>query len=285
MDQRIHLHPQSHNHLPEHRLDEALRFAEAQLGEATGVHVASGELPGRPRFTSALVKRRNGDLHLHRERCLVEAVTVLRGYRGDRRGATPVAFCFPRITRTVTVVSGPAPEDPTRRVLYTAYAGPPVPREPWDPSLAGDENALAEARAFWDEHAIAILGTRETEPVWLNATPHAITLRRPDGGEVTLEPCGAVARVAMTTRPLSGEETPAPFGVPLVDISYGGIEGLPERWGDERMRWIVSSMVLDACEARGLAEGFYAPGELVRDERGHVIACASLRAGRPPLGD
>jgi len=57
-----------------------------------------------------------------------------------------------RMTRRVTVVIGPYVGHPA--VLYTAYGGPAAPREPDDPSLEGDPGALAEAQAFWSEHAL-----------------------------------------------------------------------------------------------------------------------------------
>lgn len=56
----------------------------------------------------------------------------------------------PVLTTLLTIVVGPHNGHP--HVLYTAYPGPPAPREPQDPSLKGKE--LEESQTFWATHAL-----------------------------------------------------------------------------------------------------------------------------------
>lgn len=104
----------------------------------------------------------------------------------------------------------------------------------------------------------------------LNLTPHAITLRLPDGQDVTLSPSGRVARVSMV------EETIGTMaGVPLIRRRPGPVIGLPD--GDEPC--IVSAMVLAALPSG--SPGVYAPDTgptAIRDERGLVVAVTRLAA-------
>lgn len=82
--------------------------------------------------------------------------------RGMREKASRMVRRPSRPTRTLTVIAGPqgpgnsTPDDLT--ILYTSYGGPCAPREPGDPFLQreGQEVALAEAKAFWAVHALAI---------------------------------------------------------------------------------------------------------------------------------
>ena len=60
----------------------------------------------------------------------------------------------PVMTRTITVIAGP--HEGASCVLYTAFGGPLAPREPEDASLQTDE-ARAEARAFWSQHALNLV--------------------------------------------------------------------------------------------------------------------------------
>jgi hypothetical protein len=102
----------------------------------------------------------------------------------------------------------------------------------------------------------------------INLTPHPITLRLPDGQDVTLPPSGAVARVSMIE-----ESIGTVAGVPLIRRRPGPVIGLPD--GDQPC--IVSSMVLAALPAG--APGVYAPDTgptAIRDERGLVIAVTRL---------
>lgn len=57
----------------------------------------------------------------------------------------------PRLTRQVTVIAGPRGNE--KCSLYTAYPGPPAPREPGDPSIS-KWSELLNARDFWSKHAL-----------------------------------------------------------------------------------------------------------------------------------
>ena len=72
--------------------------------------------------------------------------------RGGRPGKSRLCSRPARATRLLTVIAGPEGDDPC--VLYTAYGGPPAPREPFDQSLVDDEVKEA-SRAFWAEHALS----------------------------------------------------------------------------------------------------------------------------------
>jgi hypothetical protein len=103
----------------------------------------------------------------------------------------------------------------------------------------------------------------------INLTPHPITIRRPDGSQSTLQPSGAVARVATTESAVGTLD-----GVPVVARSTGAAQGLPE----EGALCIVSAMVLAAVPGR---RGVYAPDTgptAIRDERGQVVAVTRLVA-------
>jgi hypothetical protein len=77
---------------------------------------------------------------------------VTYAVRGDRSGKTRMVNRVSRPSRLLTVIAGPANGDPC--VLYTAYAGPQAPREPWDSSLSAEEKT--ESEAFWSKHALTV---------------------------------------------------------------------------------------------------------------------------------
>jgi hypothetical protein len=94
-----------------------------------------------------------------------------------------------------------------------------------------------------------------------NLTPHAITA----AGQ-TFPPSGELARVAMTT------ETVGIFaGIPLTSSVSGDVTGLPEP--EPETLFSVSAMVRLAVPTR---QDVASPGQLLRDESGAVVGCASL---------
>jgi len=104
----------------------------------------------------------------------------------------------------------------------------------------------------------------------INLTPHAITVRAPDGDH-TFYPSGSVARVA-TAEEVVG--TCPVTGAPIVRRTLGDPQGLP----DAGEPCIVSAMVLSACPGRS---GVFAPDSgptAVRDERGQLVAVTRLIA-------
>lgn len=84
----------------------------------------------------------------------VDERDVRYAVRNNRKWSTRVARRESmRMTRLMTVVAGP--HDGLPCVLFTAYGGPPAPREPGDPSLATLEQ-IQESREFWSKHALVI---------------------------------------------------------------------------------------------------------------------------------
>jgi len=102
----------------------------------------------------------------------------------------------------------------------------------------------------------------------LNLTPHAITIRLPDGTDRTFPPSGVVARVVtFETSGLSLD------GIPTVYRKTGNVEGLTLPLTQPVL---VSSMVL--AELPG-ADAVYAPDSgpsAIRDERGQIVAVTRL---------
>lgn len=101
----------------------------------------------------------------------------------------------------------------------------------------------------------------------LNLTPHAITLRTPDG-DVTFPPSGKIARVE-TVETITGELA----GVPVIARSMGATTGLPT----DGTPCLVSAMVLSAVP--GMI-GVYAPdsGPTAIRENGQIVAVTRLVA-------
>jgi len=113
--------------------------------------------------------------------------------------------------------------------------------------------------------------------MFINATPHVITLRQRDGLDVSFQPCGTVPRVNTI-------EEDAGFNcVPLVTSELGEVTNLPDfselnHNGTVHIFCIVSRMVLDAVEpVKGVT--FVAPDSgktAIRNEKGHVQAVTRL---------
>lgn len=102
----------------------------------------------------------------------------------------------------------------------------------------------------------------------INLTPHAITIRLPDGTDRTLPPSGTVARVV--TFETSGLSL---NGIPTVYRKTGNVEGLTLPLTQPVL---VSTMVL--AELPG-ADQVYAPDSgptAIRDERGQIVAVTRL---------
>lgn len=109
----------------------------------------------------------------------------------------------------------------------------------------------------------------------INLTPHPITLRLPDGTDMTLASEG-VARVATIPGALRDH-----YGIPVptyASPAYGEVEGLPGPV--EGTAYVVSLMVLARCQGR---RDVYAPGTgpvdgAIRDDKGNVVAVTRLIA-------
>ncbi len=110
----------------------------------------------------------------------------------------------------------------------------------------------------------------------LNLTPHAITLRAPDGSDTTIPPSGTVARVQMTEGRV---ETIRGFPC-LVATSptYDAIDGLPGPVPGTI--YVVSGRVLTALAGQGRTD-VYGPGTgptdgAIRDDVGRIIAVTRI---------
>lgn len=109
--------------------------------------------------------------------------------------------------------------------------------------------------------------------MFTNLTPHAITVRMPDGNEQTFPPSGLIARVATVETP-----TGSLYGVPVVRRTFGAVQ-IPEGIS-ESGPLIVSSMVLDAAknQEHPLSDRLFAPdtGPTAIREGGQVKAVIRL---------
>ena len=108
--------------------------------------------------------------------------------------------------------------------------------------------------------------------LWVqNLTPHAITIQREDGTQVTVSPSGTVARV----NEIRTEQVPL-YGIRIVRTDKGPVENLPAPKTD--VVYLVSSIVLDAL--KGTRYDTYAPdtgADAVRNDKGHIVAVRGLR--------
>lgn len=130
----------------DHLLSPAhLAWVMDRFGDRTAFFAETVELPeGLPELRSSLHGPAAGDAPVPEEECTHLA-------RGGRGGPSRLCARPRRPTRLLTVVAGPHGAHPC--VLYTAFGGPPAPREPWDPSL--DDSERAASVAFWSEHALS----------------------------------------------------------------------------------------------------------------------------------
>jgi len=109
----------------------------------------------------------------------------------------------------------------------------------------------------------------------VNLTPHAITLRGPDGTDTTVPPSGTVARVASAPGvPQTVDGCPVPVYTPQ---TWGEVQGLPAAEAGTLL--IVSALVLGRLA--GARPDCVAPGTgpadgAVRDDAGRVVAVTRL---------
>lgn len=111
----------------------------------------------------------------------------------------------------------------------------------------------------------------------INLTPHALTLRAPDGTDNVIPPSGTVARVSNTPGSPTGDQV---GGVPVVSAdTTGEVTGLPEPV--EGTVFIVSGFVGSALAGSGrddvLVPGTGPKDGAIRNERGHIVAVTCLK--------
>lgn len=113
--------------------------------------------------------------------------------------------------------------------------------------------------------------------MFVNLTPHAITLFTVTGESITIPPSGTVARVEQHALLQKTH-----LGVRIVSSYFGDVIDLPpsRRESDypgaptsQPVYYIVSAMVRMACPDR---HDLVSPGDLKRNEKGEVIGANSL---------
>jgi hypothetical protein len=99
----------------------------------------------------------------------------------------------------------------------------------------------------------------------VNLTPHPVTV-----GGVTI-PSTGVVRCAEVRERVGTIAVSDDVQVPLMRVSLGQVEGLPEPSPDTV--YIVSRLVADACPDR---DDLAVPDMIVRDAEGRIIGCDAL---------
>lgn len=113
----------------------------------------------------------------------------------------------------------------------------------------------------------------------VNLCPHAIDLLLDDGRQVVIRPAGRPARVLVSRapveecklEPVGSDGGQAPVTVPVSISRYGEVVDLPSP--SPEVCYVVSYPVAHACPQR---DDLLIPDDLVRNERGVVVACRSL---------
>lgn len=113
--------------------------------------------------------------------------------------------------------------------------------------------------------------------MFINLTPHALTLRSPSGEDTIIPPSGTIARVATTPGVREDRGLPVPVQTPDV---VGDVTGLPEPVPGTL--YLVSGFVGGALKGSGrvdvLVPGTGPRDEAVRNEKGHIVAVTCLKA-------
>lgn len=142
------LHGDSHtDHVPA----SVLKWLLEKFKDKDGFFIGSVELPeALPELFCGLYGPIMGDPP-------VVEPDVAYGCRPGRSYESRLCRMFERKTRLVTVIAGPHSNLPC--VLYTAFGGPPSPKEVNDPTLKPEEREASVE--FWSRHALA-------DPFWLS---------------------------------------------------------------------------------------------------------------------
>ena len=115
----------------------------------------------------------------------------------------------------------------------------------------------------------------------LNLTPHAITVRMPDGTDHVIPPTGCVARVDSRPGDLLPPEK-CPDGLPCyASPEWGEVLNLPD--SEPGVSYLVSLLVLARCRGR---MDVFAPGTgpndgAIRHANGQIIAVTRLIRAMP----
>jgi hypothetical protein len=104
----------------------------------------------------------------------------------------------------------------------------------------------------------------------VNLTPHDVVVVVAEDS-VTIAPHSSAARVSATDTEIGAIEVADGQFVPLVQSELGKVEDLPDVAPD--VLYIVSRPVFEAADER---TDLVVPSDLVRDERGAVVACRAF---------
>lgn len=104
-----------------------------------------------------------------------------------------------------------------------------------------------------------------------NLTPHDITIRT-EAGDQVVPASGIVARVSPVE-----VEAGSVGGVPVVQRTWGAVQGLPEPDGETV--FIVSSLVLDQVQGRSDVVAPDTGSTAVRDDAGRIVAVTRFVMG------
>lgn len=109
----------------------------------------------------------------------------------------------------------------------------------------------------------------------VNLTPHAVTLRSPQGEDTTIPPSGTVARTKVIPGAVFNVE-----GIP-VPVAYpdcqGGVEGIPDP--EKGVVYIVSALVGIAIQRPDVFTLGTGPKDgAIRNEKGHIVAVTLLKS-------
>ena len=110
----------------------------------------------------------------------------------------------------------------------------------------------------------------------INMTPHPVTLRG-EWGEITIQPSGQVVRAQAITHHVASLYLDDEAGfIPVVEITYGEPEGLPDL--EPNTFYIVSWIAAQAIRKHHpeIADRFLVPSNLVWDEQGRIVAARAL---------
>jgi hypothetical protein len=133
------------SHLDHGLSKEVMAHIEKLFGDRNSFFIETVELPEElGTVECGLHGPSVGDSPVPDTECTLEV-------RGTRGGPSRLCSRQTRQTRQLTVIAGPAGDEPC--ILYTAFGGPSAPREPWDSGL--DEHRKVESAAFWAVHALS----------------------------------------------------------------------------------------------------------------------------------
>lgn len=134
------------SHLDHALTAEHIEFIKITFGGRSAFFIETLEMPSHlPSLPCALYGPIMGDEPIADDR-------VYKAKRGNRSGESRMIARPARPSRILTVIAGPHEDKPC--ILYTAYAGPISPREPFDSSLIHLKDK-EESEAFWSKHALA----------------------------------------------------------------------------------------------------------------------------------